>query len=107
VAPRDIDHVHLGQLAFVRFTAFNVRTTPEFEGDVVRISADVALDQQANQAYFIVRIAIRDADNLAAHKMKLVPGMPAEIYIKTADRTALSYLMKPLTDQIAKAFIER
>lgn len=74
---------------------------------VTRVSADLTKDQQANQVYFVARIALTEGEAQRLGKLKLVPGMPAEIYIKTTDRTALSYLMKPLTDQIAKAFIER
>lgn len=107
IAPQDIDHVHVGQPAFVRFTAFNQRTTPEFKGTVTRVSADLTKDTQANQVYFVARIALTEGEAERMGKLKLIPGMPAEIYIKTTDRTAMSYLMKPLTDQIAKAFIER
>lgn len=107
VLPQDIDHVHVGQAAFIRFTAFNQRTTPEFQGQVMRVSADLNKDPQTGQAYFIARISLRDAESKKLGSLRLVPGMPAEVHIATGDRTAISYLLKPLTDQFAKAFSER
>jgi HlyD family secretion protein len=107
ISPQDIDHVQVGQRAFVRFTAFNQRTTPEFKGEVSRVAADLTKEAQTNQAYFVARITLPEAELKRLGQLKLMPGMPAETYIKTTDRTAVSYLMKPLTDQIAKAFIER
>jgi HlyD family secretion protein len=107
VAPQDIDRVHLNQLAFIRFPAFNTRTTPEFNGFVSRISADTTRDPQSNQAYFLVRISLSDAERQRLGKLKLVPGMPADVHIKTSERTALSYFMKPLQEQISKAFREQ
>jgi HlyD family secretion protein len=107
IAPQDIDHVQPGQQAFVRFTAFSQRTTPEFKGKVLRVAADLTKEAQTNQAYFVSRITLPEAELKRLGALKLVPGMPAEVYIKTTDRTAISYLLKPLSDQLAKAFIER
>ena len=107
LAPQDIDHVRSGQTAFVRFPAFNQRTTPEFLGTVQRIAADLIKEPQLNQAYFATRITLPPEELKRLGALKLVPGMPAEVHIKTAERTALSYLMKPLTDQIARAFTEQ
>ena len=106
IAPQDIDHVRPGQQAFIRFTAFNQRTTPEFRGEVMRVAADVTKEAQTNQAYFLSRMAL-SARVEAAGPLKSRPGMPAEVYIKTTERTAISYLLKPLSDQVAKAFTER
>jgi HlyD family secretion protein len=106
IAPQDIDHVQVGQPAFVRFTAFSQRTTPELNGAVSRVAADLTKDPQTNQTYFVARIALPTSEMKRPGQLKLVPGMPADVHIKTTDRTAISYLMKPLTDQIAKAFIE-
>ena len=107
VAPRDIDQVKLSQPAFVRFPAFNQRTTPEFNGVVSRISADLSREPQTNQAYYVAHIALPDKEMERLDQLKLIPGMPAEVHIKTTDRTALSYLVKPFTDQVARAFKER
>lgn len=107
VAPQDIDSIRIGQTAFLRFTAFNQRTTPEFKGTVIRVAADIAKDPQNNASYFTVRIKLQEAEQQRMSQLRLVPGMPTEVHIKTTDRTALSYLMKPLTDQFARAFVER
>jgi HlyD family secretion protein len=71
------------------------------------LAADLTKEAQTNQAYFVARITPPEAELKRLGQLKLMPGMPAEAYIKTTDRTAMSYLMKQLTDQIAKAFIER
>jgi HlyD family secretion protein len=107
LAPHEIDRVRAGQIAFVRFPAFNQRTTPEFQGAVQRVGADLIKEPQLNQAYFVTRITLSPEEMRRMGALKLVPGMPAEVHIKTAERTALSYLMKPLTDQIARAFAEQ
>jgi len=106
VAPQNIDQVRSGQTAFIRFTAFNQRTTPEFLGTVHRVAADLIKEPEVNQAYFVTRISLSPDELMRMGTLKLVPGMPAEVHIKTAERTALSYLMKPLMDQIARAFAE-
>jgi HlyD family secretion protein len=107
LSPQDIDHIRPGGEAYIRFPAFNQRTTPEFEGQVTRVAADLSKDQQNNLAYYIVRISIAEKDQARTEVMRLVPGMPAEVHIRTTERTALSYLMKPLFDQFALAFKER
>jgi HlyD family secretion protein len=105
IDPRDIDHVHVGQDAFIRFRAFNQRTTPEFRGTVIHLAADLTKEPQ--QAYFVARIGLSETE-LASHpQFRLPPGMSAEIYSRTTERTALSYLVKPLADQIMRAFRER
>ena len=106
VAPRDMDQVHSGQKAVLRFTAFNQRTTPEIAGMVSLVAADQSTDDKTGTNYFTVRIT-PDSDELETLKgIKLVPGMPAEVFIQTGARTALSYLTKPLSDQIKHAFRE-
>jgi HlyD family secretion protein len=97
----------VGQETYIRFPAFNQRITPEFEGRVTRISADLTKDQQNNVAYYVARISVAEKDLQKPEVMRLVPGMPAEVHIRTMERTALSYLIKPLQDQFALAFKER
>ena len=106
VSPVDIDQITIGQRAVLRFPAFNQQTTPEIEGAVSRVAADLSRDQQSGQSFYVARVRVDDADAVAAGKLKLVPGMPVEAYIETAPRTALTYLTKPLTDQIERAFRE-
>jgi HlyD family secretion protein len=109
VAPQDIDHIRPGQPAYIRFTAFDQRTTPEFEGQVTRISADLTKDQQSGVSYYVARLTLNPAKPGQGDDkpLRLVPGMPAEIHIRTGERTALSYFLKPLRDQFARAFTER
>jgi HlyD family secretion protein len=105
ISPQDIDRVRVGQLTFIRLTAFDQRTTPELDGEVTLVSADLMDDQEKNQAYYTARIVL--AEKRAAAALKLIPGMPAEVHIRTGERTLMSYLLKPLSDQFALAFRER
>ena len=106
VNPQDIDKVQLGQTAALRFSAFNVRTTPEIIGIVSRISADITTDQRTNLSYYTIRIAMPPEQITRLGEVKLVPGMPVEAFVQTGERTVISYLMKPLSDQINRAFRE-
>ena len=107
IAPQDIDQLYIGQPAGLRFSAFNQRTTPEISGTVSRISADVTPDQRSGQSFFTIRIAIPPEEMQRLGDVRMVPGMPVEIFAKTYDRTVLSYFVKPLYDQMARAFRER
>ncbi|MEM9633785.1 MAG: HlyD family type I secretion periplasmic adaptor subunit [Pseudomonadota bacterium] len=106
VSPEDIDQIYLDQEALVRLTAFSQRTTPELTGRVERIAADLSEDPQTGEAYYLVRILIPEDERERLETLSLVPGMPAETFIQTRERTALSYVFKPLTDQIKRAFRE-
>lgn len=105
--PGDIDQVRLGDKAFVRFSAFNQRTTPELIGVVSYVSADVSRDQQTNASYFTVRVTLPDGERRRLAGLQLVPGMPAEVFMQTGSRTMMSYLFKPITDQLRRTFVER
>jgi HlyD family secretion protein len=107
VSPQDIDQLRLGQAAGLRFSAFNQRTTPEISGAISRISADVSTDQRSGQSFYTVRIALPAEEIARLGNVKLVPGMPVEAFMKTYDRTVLSYFVKPLEDQGLRAFRER
>ncbi len=107
VQPQDIDQVRIGQKAVMRFVNFNSRTTPEINGQVSLVSADVTLDQRTGLSFYTVRIGIsaEEMANLAEHK--LIPGMPVEVFIQTTIRTVVSFFIRPFQDQIAKAFREK
>ena len=107
VAPQDIDQLRIGQKAVLRFSAFNQRTTPEINGMVSRISADTTTDQRSGQSYYTIRIATPPEEIARLGEGKMVPGMPVEAFVQTGERTVISYLVKPLYDQIARAFRER
>jgi HlyD family secretion protein len=106
VTPRDIDQVQRGQAAMLRLTAFNQRTTPEVEGTVSLVAADQITDEKSGTSYFKVHVTPRPEALARLQGVRLVPGMPAEVFIRTGERTMLSYLTKPLNDQIRRAFKE-
>lgn len=107
VDPKDIDQVQLGQTVVLRFSSFNVRTTPEINGTVSRIAADTSTDQRTGQSYYLVRIAMTAQELKRLGDVKLTPGMPVEAFIETGERTMMSYLVKPLHDQLMRAFREK
>jgi len=107
IQPQEIDNVHLEQDVVLRFPAFNQRVTPEIDGLVTRVSADVTQDVKTGQSYYTARIRVPEGQRERLGGVRLVPGMPVEAYIQTGERSVLSYLVKPLADQIAKAWRER
>lgn len=107
IAPQDIDQVRSHKIAVVRFPAFNQRTTPSLNATIESVSAEVTREPQNNLQYYTARIRIEDEEMKRLGALELVPGMPAEIQIRTTERSALSYFVKPLEDQFAKAFKER
>jgi len=107
VNPQDIDQVRPGQVALLRLSAFNQRTTPEIYGTVTRISADASTDQRTGQTYYTIRIAMPGDEVAKLGDVRLVPGMPVEASVQTGDRTMISYLVKPLHDQLMRMFREK
>ena len=105
--PNDIDQVRKGQQAFVRFSAFNQRVTPQLIGQVSFVSADTTKDQQSGTSYFTVRIMLPEEERRRLAGLQLSSGMPAEVFMQTGSRTMLSYLFKPILDQFQRAFVER
>ncbi|HZR77441.1 HlyD family type I secretion periplasmic adaptor subunit [Bradyrhizobium sp.] len=105
--PNDIDQVRMGQSAFVRFSAFNQRVTPQVGGTVSYVSPDTSRDQQTNTPYFTVRVSLPEDERRRLAGLQLVPGMPAEVFMQTGSRTMMSYLLKPIADQMRRAFVER
>lgn len=103
VAPQDIDQLTVGQKAMLRLSAFNQQTTPELEGVLTRISADLATDQRTGLSYYRTRVEISAEELKKLQGLSLTPGMPAEVFYATGERTILSYLVKPLMDQLNRA----
>ncbi|MBW4652578.1 MAG: HlyD family type I secretion periplasmic adaptor subunit, partial [Kaiparowitsia implicata GSE-PSE-MK54-09C] len=104
IAPQDIDQVHVNQKVLLRFSAFNLRTTPELDGTVTRLSADLTRDAQTGVSYYTARIAVDEGELTRLPDLALTSGMPVEAFIQTGERTALSYLTKPIADQIMRSF---
>jgi HlyD family secretion protein len=104
VRPTDIDQVQAGQQARVRFSAFSSRQTKELVGAVTRVAADLSVDERTGAAWYVVDIEITPEEMAKLGGLKLVPGMPAEVFIQTRKRTLLAILTKPLMDQVYRAF---
>jgi HlyD family secretion protein len=104
VNPQDIDKLQIGQKTLLRLSAFNQRTTPELNGFVTRVSPDVTTDQRTGQTYYTIRVSMPPEEVARLGEVKLIPGMPVEAFVQTGDRTLLSYLVKPLHDQLMRAF---
>lgn len=106
ISPADIDQVTIGRSAKLRLSAFNQQTTPEFDGRVTHVAADITTDAKTGQQFYIVRLEMADKRRKSVEGLVLVPGMPVEVFMSTGSRTALSYLTKPITDQMSRAFRE-
>ena len=107
VNPQDIDQLLIGQKTLLRLSAFNQRTTPELNGTVSRVSPDVTADQRTGQNYYTIRVSMSAKEVARLGDVKLIPGMPVEAFVQTGDRTMMSYLVKPLHDQLMRAFREK
>jgi HlyD family secretion protein len=103
ISPVDIDHVHTGDAVRVRLSSFNRAATPELPGRVIYVATDRSENADLKQVYYLVHIAFDPAALAQAH-LDLKSGMPAEVHIASGSRSLLSYLMKPLRDQFARAF---
>ncbi|WP_298261737.1 HlyD family type I secretion periplasmic adaptor subunit [uncultured Litoreibacter sp.] len=105
----EVDVVHQGQIATVRLTGLNARTTPILEGKVFYVSADAILDrrQEMPQEVYLARVSISPAQLDRVRGFTPAPGMPAEIMIRTEARTFFQYLVKPITDSMNRAFREQ
>ncbi|MGE7368462.1 HlyD family type I secretion periplasmic adaptor subunit [Neorhizobium sp. NPDC001467] len=106
IRPADIDQVRHGQRAALRFSAFNQRTTPEIDGIVETVSADLNHNPQTGESWYSARITIPPQERIKLGDLTLVAGMPVETFVQSGERSALSYLVKPLTDQVARAMRE-
>ena len=106
VDPKSIDQVFVGQRARVVFPAFDMRTTPEIFGTVEGISPTSIVDPSSGQAYYRLTLTVTAEDLALLGNVELIPGMPIEAFLQTGERSVLSYLTKPLTDQLQRAFRE-
>lgn len=107
VNPPDIDQIALGRLVQIKLHAFNQRTTPELAGQVSRISADTSRDQQTGATFYTIRVTILVEEYARLEPHRVSAGMQAEAFVQTEDHTPLQYIVKPLKDQITRAFRER
>ncbi len=105
--PTDIDQVFVGQSAKLRFSAFSTRDTPELDGVISFVSPATTTDPSSGQIHYVAQIDVSEGEMKKLNGKKLVPGMPLETFVQTDKRTALSYLVKPFTDQFQRAFREQ
>ena len=104
--PRDVDKVTAGSRANIRFSAFDLRATPELSGEVTTVSADRLTEVAGQEPYYAVRVSVSTEQIARLGQLQLRAGMPAEVFIQTGERTALSYLMKPLADAVRRSFLD-
>lgn len=110
VRPQDIENVKRGQEASVRLTALNRRVVPMISGEVIYVSADALPNEKAGQQatgdVYVARIKLDAGEVASIENFQPTPGMPAEVYIKTTDRTFFDYLLRPIKDTMSRAFRE-
>ena len=104
IEPQMIDRLKVGQDVVLRFSAFDSATTPDLGGVLTRISADLTRDAQSGLSFYLVRIALKEGEQQRLGGKVLLPGMPVEAFIQTGERTALAYMVKPIRDQVMRAF---
>ncbi|MDQ0315949.1 HlyD family type I secretion periplasmic adaptor subunit [Amorphus orientalis] len=104
IPPTDIEQVHLGQPAVVSLNAFDMRETPQLEGTVTRISPDLSRDEHTDATYYSARVSLSTEELDRLKGAELVPGMPAEVFIQTRERTVMTYLLEPLQAQMRRTF---
>jgi HlyD family secretion protein len=107
ISPKDIDQVHVGQDVSIHFTNFDRRQTPQLQGKVLVVSADVTKDERTGAAFYTAQVRPNPGEIDKLGSNVVIPGMQVETYIETAERTPLEYLVKPLADYFTKAFRER
>jgi HlyD family secretion protein len=106
IRPTDIDQVTEGRPARLRFTALNMRTTPELNGSVVHVAADRSIDRTTNATFYSATVEIRKGELQRLGGVRLAIGMPVEVFVQTGERTMLQYILRPLSDQISRALRE-
>ncbi|MDW3224782.1 MAG: HlyD family type I secretion periplasmic adaptor subunit [Paracoccaceae bacterium] len=106
VNPAAIDQVYIGQNATLRLTAFNQRTTPELKGTVSGISPNTVTDPTTGMVFYRALLSVSPEEIARLDGLEIVPGMPVEAFMQTGERSVLSYLTRPLQDQLDRAFRE-
>jgi membrane fusion protein, epimerase transport system len=106
VSPIDIDRVRTGLIAEVRFSAFKQALVPKVMGKVINLSADKLTEERSGNTYYLAQIELTPDSYVKLRGLELLPGMPAEVFINTGERTVFEYLTQPITNTFARAFIE-
>ncbi|CDN93152.1 HlyD family type I secretion periplasmic adaptor subunit [Agrobacterium tumefaciens] len=106
IVPKDIDQIYVGQPVTIRFTAFNQSTTPDVSAEVAVVAPDLQTDSRTGTSYYSLRIKPSKAGMEHIPGGRLYPGMPAEVFIQTSERSVLSYFVKPFQDRLKKTFVQ-
>lgn len=106
VEPSNIDQVYVGQKTDVRMSAFNARTTPELIGTVISVGASTNTDSVTGISYYIIKVEVGPEQLKRLNGQALIPGMPAETFMQTEQRSVWNYLIKPASDQFSRALRE-
>jgi hypothetical protein len=106
VDPQDIDIVHKGLDAHVRFTSFSQRNAVPIAGRVILVSADRLTDERSGFSYYLAKIELTEVPREIFNGAELYPGMPAEVMIVTGSRTTLDYLLRPITSSLRRSMKE-
>lgn len=106
VAPNDIEKLYVGQSTRVRLSAFDQTDIPEASGEIVGLSADSLTDQRSGNRYYVARVRLANEQPQTVSSLEFVPGMPADVFINTGERTALSYFLQPFNDRLARTFVQ-
>lgn len=102
-----IDDVHMGQIADIRLSAYKMRTTPLISGQLTYIAADRLMDEKTGEPYYLALIEVDRESMKVAPELQLYPGMPAEVFIRTGERTALDYLLAPIESTLRRSLREQ
>ncbi len=106
VLPNDIDQIYVGQPVTIRFTAFNQSTTPDVSAEVAVVAPDLQTDSRSGASFYALRIKPSKTGMDHIPGGRLYPGMPAEVFIQTSERSVLSYFVKPFQDRLRKTFLQ-
>lgn len=106
VETKDIEKLKVGQATRVRLTAFDETEVPEANGKIVDLSADALKDERSGEEYYAARIRLSAVQPDEVRRLQLLPGMPADVFVNTGSRTALSYFLQPLNDRLARTFVQ-
>lgn len=107
VAPEDVKDIRAGMRAEVRLTGYKQRVIPIVHGTLLNISADRLTDQKSGTGYYLAQVKVDEKELGELKGVKLAPSMPALVMIPTGERTALDYLLRPLTESVLKSFREK
>lgn len=106
VDPRSVDQIYIGQQAELALSSYDPRSTPRLDAKVSGVSPDAVSDPRTGRSFFRVILTLDDAEDLSGHGVEIRPGMPIEAYLQTGDRSVLSYLLHPISQQLDRAFRE-